>query len=89
MCPDLGMDYEGRGILVSPDYYVMLFYCLYVLVKTSLMYFTDAQQYCDEIGAIFLETSALTAAGVNQLFTDISELYKLCLPYLCTGKYVI
>jgi len=33
----------------------------------------DAKQYCDEIGAIFLETSALTAAGVNELFSDISE----------------
>ena len=68
---------------------VVLLFLLRVLVKTSLVYFTDAQQYCDEIGAIFLETSALTAAGVNQLFTDISELYELCLPYLCIGKYVI
>ncbi|XP_067948067.1 ras-related protein Rab-22A-like [Watersipora subatra] len=33
----------------------------------------EAADYCSQVGAIFIETSALTAAGVNQLFTDISE----------------
>lgn len=33
----------------------------------------EAADYCRDIGAIFTETSALNAAGVNQLFTDISK----------------
>ena len=33
----------------------------------------DAEDYCSQIGAIFTETSALSAVGVNQLFTDISK----------------
>jgi len=37
--------------------------------------FAEAAKYCEEIGAIFLETSALTATGVNKIFTDISEFY--------------
>lgn len=33
----------------------------------------DAEAYCKDIDAILLETSALTAVGVNELFTHISE----------------
>lgn len=43
------------------------------MLRALYFFFVDAKQYCDEIGAIFLETSALTASGVNELFTDISE----------------
>ena len=38
----------------------------------------DAEEYCREIGAVFTETSALTAAGVTQLFTDISKTTYIC-----------
>lgn len=33
----------------------------------------DARKFCDDIGAVFLETSALTAVGVNTLFQQISK----------------
>ncbi|KAF6037946.1 RAB22A [Bugula neritina] len=34
---------------------------------------SEAAEYCSQLGAIFTETSALTAIGVNELFTNISQ----------------
>ena len=36
-------------------------------------YFTGAKQYAKDIGAIFTETSALTAINIQQLFEDIGN----------------
>lgn len=49
----------------------------------------EAEAYCKDIDAIFLETSALTAVGVNELFTHISEYCPLQLENLCLVLYCI
>lgn len=37
-------------------------------------FFTDAQEYAREIGAVFCETSAMTAVNVAELFDAIGIL---------------
>lgn len=37
-------------------------------------FFTDAQEYAREIGAVFCETSAMTAVNVAELFDAIGML---------------
>jgi len=51
--------------------YVLFIYCymFYLFIVICI----EAAEYCSQLGAIFTETSALTAIGVNELFTNISE----------------
>lgn len=55
-----------------------------MLIWTYFMFhfLQGARQYAKEIGAIFTETSALTAVNVGRLFEDIGNILFVCCTYI-------
>jgi len=54
-------------------FYLFIVICFIYSLLYVLFIYIEAAEYCSQLGAIFTETSALTAIGVNELFTNISE----------------